>query len=53
MENFTMYNPTKVHFGREVVQKLGKTVSSYGSRVLLVYGKGSIKANGIYDTVMA
>lgn len=48
-----MYNPTRVHFGRGVVSKLGKIVNGYGHRVLLVYGKGSIRANGIYDEVMA
>ena len=47
-----MYNPTRVHFGKGVVAGLGNTVSGYGRQVLLVYGKGSIKANGIYDQVM-
>lgn len=53
MENFRMFNPTIVHFGKDVVSQLGKTISQYGKKVLLVYGKGSIKQNGIYDEVMA
>lgn len=52
MEPFVMYNPVKLHFGRGVVENLGKTVSKYGTRVLLLYGGGSIKRNGIYDEVM-
>lgn len=47
-----MYNPTCVHFGRDVVNKLGKTVAKYGKKALFIYGKGSIKHNGIYDHVM-
>jgi alcohol dehydrogenase YqhD (iron-dependent ADH family) len=52
MENFILYNPVKLHFGKGVVKDLGKTVAHYGKRVLLVYGGGSIKKNGIYDQVM-
>ncbi|MCD4674648.1 MAG: iron-containing alcohol dehydrogenase, partial [Desulfobacula sp.] len=52
MENFKIDNPTIVHFGKDVVNELGKTISQYGKKVLLVYGKGSIKSNGIYDAVM-
>jgi alcohol dehydrogenase YqhD (iron-dependent ADH family) len=51
MENFVLYNPVKVHFGKNVVENLGKTVTHYGKKVLLVYGGGSIKRNGIYDQV--
>lgn len=53
MENFILFNPVKVHFGRGMVDGLGKTVSKYGKRVLLIYGGGSIRKNGIYDQVMA
>lgn len=52
MERFIMYNPVKLHFGRGVVDSLGNTISKYGIKVLLVYGGGSIKKNGIYDRVM-
>jgi alcohol dehydrogenase YqhD (iron-dependent ADH family) len=52
MENFIAYNPTSLHFGKGVVSGLGASVSMIGKRVLLVYGKGSIKENGIYNHVM-
>lgn len=51
MENFTAYNPTTLHFGREVVNKLGVTISRIGKKVLLVYGKNSVKTSGLYDRV--
>ncbi len=53
MVNFIIENPTTVHFGRDVMNDLGKVISGYGKKVLLVYGKGSIKKNGIYDRAMA
>ncbi len=52
MNNFKIDNPTVVHFGKDVVNDLGKTVALYGKKVMLVYGMGSIKKNGIYDTVI-
>lgn len=48
MENFIAYNPTKLHFGKGVMDNLGAAIAEYGKRVLLVYGGGSIKKNGIY-----
>jgi alcohol dehydrogenase YqhD (iron-dependent ADH family) len=53
MENFVMYNPVKLHFGRGVVEDLGDAISKYGKRVLFVYGGGSIKSNNIYEQVLA
>lgn len=52
MENFRIENPTVVHFGKDVILNLARTIGPIGKRVLLVYGKGSIKKNGIYDAVM-
>jgi len=52
MENFRIENPTVVHFGRDVIKNLGKAVGPIGKKVMLVYGKGSIKKNGIYEAVM-
>ena len=49
MENFIAYNPTKLHFGKGVVQHLGEAAKEYGQKVLLVYGKGSVLKNGSYD----
>lgn len=51
MENFTAYNPTSLHFGRNVLSQLGATVGRFGKKVLLVYGKQSIKSSGLYDTI--
>lgn len=50
--NFVYYNPTKLYFGTEVEKNLSDALKSYGSKVLLTYGGGSIKKNGIYDTVV-
>ncbi|GGM33615.1 NADH-dependent alcohol dehydrogenase [Paraliobacillus quinghaiensis] len=52
MQNFTYYNPTKLIFGKETVTKLKDEVPNYGKKVLVVYGGGSIKRNGLYDEVM-
>ncbi len=52
MENFEIYNPVKAYFGRDVIQNLAQEIKSRGNRILLIYGKGSIKQNGIYDAVM-
>ena len=51
MENFILYNPTKLHFGSDVTKNLGKIIANYGTKVLLVYGKNSIKENGIYRQI--
>ena len=50
--NFIYYNPTKLYFGDKAQQHITEAVKSFGNRVLLVYGGGSIKRNGIYDDVM-
>lgn len=52
MENFVVYNPTKLHFGEKIIENLGTTVKDYGERILLVYGKGSVKKYGYYDMVV-
>lgn len=51
MLNFDFYNPTQILFGQGQVASLPKLVPA-GARVLLVYGGGSIKQNGVYDEVM-
>lgn len=51
MDNFIFQNPTKLIFGRGQVEQLQKEVPQYGQRVLLVFGGGSIKRNGLYDEV--
>jgi len=52
MENFTYYNPTKLIFGKGQIEQLEVEVPQYGKNVLLVYGGGSIKRNGLYDQVV-
>ena len=51
MESFIAHNPTSLHFGKEVLSGLGHTLQHYGKKVLLVYGKGSVKKTGLYDKV--
>jgi len=45
------FNPTKLLFGKGQLSQLPKEVLKYGKKVLLVYGGGSIKLNGVYDQV--
>ncbi|HEU4776671.1 MAG TPA: iron-containing alcohol dehydrogenase [Telluria sp.] len=52
MLNFDFYNPTQILFGAGQIAALAKQVPA-GARVLLVYGGGSIKQNGVYDEVIA
>lgn len=52
MEQFTFENRTKVYFGADCVEKqLASAIESYGKNVMLAYGGGSIKQNGIYEQV--
>ena len=51
--NFSYCNPTQVFFGDDAVSYLKDELAKFGQNVLLVYGGGSIKKNGIYDDVMA
>lgn len=53
MIDFTFQNPTRIHFGRDSLNQLANEVAACGTRVLLVYGGGSIKRTGVYDKVMA
>ena len=49
--NFTYCNPTKLYFGEDSLINLNEELPKYGKNVVLVYGGGSIKKNGIYDKV--
>lgn len=51
--NFNYSNPTKLYFGENAIENLKIELSHYGENVLLVYGGGSIKQNGIYDRVVS
>ena len=50
--NFKYSNPTKLYFGHDSLKFLSEELCSYGPTVLLIYGGGSIKRNGIYDQVV-
>ena len=50
--NFTYCNPTKLYFGEDSLGALNMELPKYGENVVLVYGGGSIKRNGIYDAVI-
>lgn len=50
--NFSYCNPTKLYFGEHSLEYLNTELPKYGANVLLVYGGGSIKKNGIYDAVI-
>ena len=51
MKSFDFCNPTKIIFGEGALKKLGQELETCGNNVLLAYGKGSIKKEGIYDDV--
>ena len=51
--NFTYCNPTKLYFGEESLDSLNTELSKYGNNIVLIYGNGSIKRNGIYDSVIS
>jgi NADP-dependent alcohol dehydrogenase len=50
VHNFDFYNPTQILFGEGQIASLNKLVPA-GARVLMLYGGGSIKQNGVYDQV--
>ena len=51
MLNFNYSIPTKIFFGKDQVKVLSEEIKNYGTKVLLVYGGGSIKKNGIYEKI--
>ena len=50
--NFSYCNPTKLYFGDESLDYLNTELPKYGKNVVLIYGGGSIKKNGIYNAVV-
>ncbi len=50
--DFTYSNPTKLYFGKNALDGLKAELNKYGNKVMLSYGSGSIKKNGIYDEVV-
>ncbi|NLM35832.1 MAG: iron-containing alcohol dehydrogenase [Clostridiales bacterium] len=53
MKNFNYSIPTEIFFGKGQIGVLGEQIKKYGTKVLLVYGGGSIKRNGIYDKAVS
>ena len=51
MQNFDYVTPTRLIFGKGVVEQLPEVMRQYGKRILLTYGGGSIKKIGLYDKV--
>jgi len=51
MENFDFFNPVKILFGKGKIAELGNHIPK-GAKILMTYGGGSIKKNGVYDQVM-
>ena len=52
MHEFSFSNFTRIIFGKDTISKIGNYAKYYGKKALLVYGMGSIKKNGVYDTVI-
>ncbi|MDE6729101.1 MAG: iron-containing alcohol dehydrogenase [Oscillospiraceae bacterium] len=50
--NFSYCNPTRLYFGEDSLQYLNDELPKYGANVMLIYGGGSIKKNGIYDKII-
>ena len=50
--NFGYSNPTKLYFGDNSIKYLSRELRKFGPKVLLTYGGGSIKKNGVYDEVV-
>ena len=51
MQNFNYMTPTRLIFGKGVVEKLPEVMAQFGKKILLTYGGGSIKKIGLYQKV--
>ncbi|MFJ7185692.1 iron-containing alcohol dehydrogenase [Lysinibacillus xylanilyticus] len=52
MDSFTFYNPVRLHFGENALEKFSDELARHGKKVLVVYGGGSVKKNGVYNAVI-
>lgn len=52
MNDFIFHNSDKVYFGKNQLEHLSEELLKFGEKVLLVYGGGSIKKNGLYDSIV-
>lgn len=53
MNKFTWYNPTKILFGEGAIDNMAAELEGAGKRILVTYGGGSIKRNGVYERAMS
>jgi alcohol dehydrogenase YqhD (iron-dependent ADH family) len=53
MQNITFHTPTKLVFGQGTLDQIGSEAAPFGKKALYIYGKGSIKKNGVYDKTVA
>ncbi len=54
MNNFVLHNPTKIIFGKDTIKEIGPEMAKFGvKKALLVYGRASIKKNGVFEQVSA
>lgn len=51
--DFTYQNPTTIYFGKTALDNLSSELANYGDNIMLAYGKGAIKKNGLYDQVVS
>ena len=52
MRDFVFHNPTKIVFGKGKIKQIGEEIKNFGvKKVLFLYGRGSIKKNGVYEDV--
>lgn len=52
MENFSVYNPTRLQFGRNCAAAIGSDAAALGQKALIIIGKGSVKHNGVLQQVV-
>lgn len=52
MNSFEFFAPTRIFFGKGQLEKIGPAIKNYGNKILIAYGNGSIKKNGIYKDVV-
>jgi len=51
MQDFEFHNPTRIVFGRDAIDRAGELAGSFGEKILLVTGRGSVKRSGVYGRV--
>jgi hypothetical protein len=53
MENFIYYNPTRIIFGKNEIDRVGTEAATFGKKALLIIGKGSAKKSGLFARVVS